>query len=131
MVLGKAHAVALTSTGQLYTFGISNKGQCGRGNITGQPVKDGESVLHLHITVYVIYFASLIFCELGLQDIFASGSIRDQGGEQWTQKSVAIIHSFSEGKSSNPALHMHCTTSIAYTSRIHALGSEVNIFECC
>ena len=49
-------------------------------------------------TVYAIYFASLIFHESGLQDIFASGSIRDQGGEQWTQKSVLIIHSFSEGK---------------------------------
>lgn len=28
--LGKAHAVALTNKGQVYTFGINNKGQCGR-----------------------------------------------------------------------------------------------------
>lgn len=28
--LGKAHAVALTNRGQVYTFGINNKGQCGR-----------------------------------------------------------------------------------------------------
>ncbi|WAQ99892.1 MYCB2-like protein [Mya arenaria] len=28
--LGKAHAVALTSKGRIYTFGINNKGQCGR-----------------------------------------------------------------------------------------------------
>jgi alpha-tubulin suppressor-like RCC1 family protein len=28
--LGKAHAVALTSKGHVYTFGINNKGQCGR-----------------------------------------------------------------------------------------------------
>lgn len=28
--LGKAHAVALTGFGQVYTFGINNKGQCGR-----------------------------------------------------------------------------------------------------
>lgn len=28
--LGKAHAAALTNKGYLYTFGINNKGQCGR-----------------------------------------------------------------------------------------------------
>jgi E3 ubiquitin-protein ligase MYCBP2 len=30
VALGKAHTVALTSKGQIYTFGINNKGQCGR-----------------------------------------------------------------------------------------------------
>ena len=30
MALGKAHAVALTNKGQVFTFGINNKGQCGR-----------------------------------------------------------------------------------------------------
>ncbi|KAF4527994.1 hypothetical protein B566_EDAN012401, partial [Ephemera danica] len=30
VALGKAHAVALTSKGHVYTFGINNKGQCGR-----------------------------------------------------------------------------------------------------
>lgn len=30
VALGKAHAVALTSKGQVYTFGINNKYQCGR-----------------------------------------------------------------------------------------------------
>ncbi|XP_052283534.1 E3 ubiquitin-protein ligase MYCBP2-like isoform X2 [Dreissena polymorpha] len=28
--LGKAHAIALTNKGRIYTFGINNKGQCGR-----------------------------------------------------------------------------------------------------
>ncbi|XP_052746686.1 E3 ubiquitin-protein ligase highwire [Bicyclus anynana] len=28
--LGKAHAAALTNSGEVYTFGINNKGQCGR-----------------------------------------------------------------------------------------------------
>lgn len=28
--LGKAHAAVLSSKGHLYTFGINNKGQCGR-----------------------------------------------------------------------------------------------------
>ena len=32
---------------------------------------------------------------------------------------ISIIHSFSEGKSSDPALQVHC---IVYTSRIHASG---------
>lgn len=30
VALGKAHAIALTTSGQVYTFGINNKGQCGR-----------------------------------------------------------------------------------------------------
>ena len=29
--LGKAHAVALSDKGHVYTFGMNNKGQCGRG----------------------------------------------------------------------------------------------------
>ena len=30
VTLGKAHGVLLTSRGQVYTFGLNNKGQCGR-----------------------------------------------------------------------------------------------------
>lgn len=30
VALGKAHTVALTSKGHVYTFGINNKYQCGR-----------------------------------------------------------------------------------------------------
>lgn len=30
VALGKAHSVVLTSKGHVYTFGINNKGQCGR-----------------------------------------------------------------------------------------------------
>lgn len=30
VALGKAHTVALTNKGQVYTFGINNKFQCGR-----------------------------------------------------------------------------------------------------
>ena len=41
IALGKAHTVVLTDRGQVYTFGINNKGQCGRdfmpgGNKEGQ-----------------------------------------------------------------------------------------------
>lgn len=40
VALGKAHAVALTSKGIVYTFGINNKGQCGRDFIS--QIKEGE-----------------------------------------------------------------------------------------
>lgn len=30
VALGKAHGVVVTNKGHLYTFGINNKGQCGR-----------------------------------------------------------------------------------------------------
>lgn len=39
VALGKAHAVVVTNKGHLYTFGINNKGQCGR-EFTPQ-VKEG------------------------------------------------------------------------------------------
>ncbi len=35
IALGKAHAVALTNKGYIFTFGINNKGQCGRDYATG------------------------------------------------------------------------------------------------
>ena len=33
--LGKAHTVVLTNKGHVYTFGINNKGQCGREYVPG------------------------------------------------------------------------------------------------
>ena len=30
VALGKAHVVALTRDGEVFTFGMNNKGQCGR-----------------------------------------------------------------------------------------------------
>ena len=29
--IGKAHVIILTKKGQIYSFGLNNKGQCGRG----------------------------------------------------------------------------------------------------
>jgi E3 ubiquitin-protein ligase MYCBP2 len=43
--LGKAHAVALTNKGHVYTFGINNKGQCGR-DFAAQ-IKEGGVHLNL------------------------------------------------------------------------------------
>lgn len=36
--LGKAHVLAVTTSGHLWTFGINNKGQCGR---EFQPNREG------------------------------------------------------------------------------------------
>ncbi len=33
--LGKAHAVVLSNKGHVFTFGINNKGQCGREYVPG------------------------------------------------------------------------------------------------
>ena len=46
IALGKAHAVALTSKGQVYTFGINNKGQCGREYSTGASRESKSGLIH-------------------------------------------------------------------------------------
>lgn len=43
--LGKAHAAVLTNKGHLYTFGINNKGQCGRDSATIHTVNKEMSVV--------------------------------------------------------------------------------------
>ncbi|XP_076287336.1 MYC binding protein highwire isoform X6 [Lasioglossum baleicum] len=43
--LGKAHAAALTNKGHLYTFGINNKGQCGRGFTTVHTINKNTTVV--------------------------------------------------------------------------------------
>ena len=57
--LGKAHAVALTNKGQVYTFGINNKGQCGR-DFASQ-IKEGKvhmNVIHVGESKILKNFAS-------------------------------------------------------------------------
>ena len=44
VALGKAHVVALTSKGQVFTFGINNKGQCGR-DFPSAASKEGQFLL--------------------------------------------------------------------------------------
>lgn len=43
--LGKAHAAVLTNKGHLYTFGINNKGQCGRDFTTAHVLSKEASVV--------------------------------------------------------------------------------------
>ncbi|KAH0954749.1 hypothetical protein HN011_008203, partial [Eciton burchellii] len=47
--LGKAHAAALTNKGHLYTFGINNKGQCGRDSATVHAVSKEMSVVAMEM----------------------------------------------------------------------------------
>lgn len=48
IALGKAHAVALTNKGQIFTFGINNKGQCGR-DFTHAGNRESEYYLDMDI----------------------------------------------------------------------------------
>ncbi|XP_032681445.1 E3 ubiquitin-protein ligase MYCBP2 isoform X14 [Odontomachus brunneus] len=47
--LGKAHAAVLTNKGHLYTFGINNKGQCGRDSATVHTVNKEMSVVAMEM----------------------------------------------------------------------------------
>ncbi|XP_052792731.1 E3 ubiquitin-protein ligase MYCBP2-like isoform X2 [Mya arenaria] len=47
--LGKAHAVALTSKGRIYTFGINNKGQCGRDFNPAAAKDKGSQNVNMHV----------------------------------------------------------------------------------
>ena len=38
--LGKAHGVLLTNRGHVYTFGLNNKGQCGRDFVANAVAKE-------------------------------------------------------------------------------------------
>lgn len=63
--LGKAHAVALTSKGRIYTFGINNKGQCGRDFNPGA-AKDGKNknflLYHLSLPFNIAHhFCNIVF----------------------------------------------------------------------
>lgn len=45
VALGKAHAAVITNKGHLYTFGINNKGQCGRDFSVARPVNKEVTVV--------------------------------------------------------------------------------------
>ncbi|XP_074101339.1 MYC binding protein highwire isoform X2 [Cotesia typhae] len=45
VALGKAHAAVITNKGHLYTFGINNKGQCGRDFSVNRPINKEVTVV--------------------------------------------------------------------------------------
>ena len=55
LALGKAHAVALSADGKIYTFGINNKGQCGRG-FTGSATTPAPSSTNRLTAADTTYF---------------------------------------------------------------------------
>lgn len=57
VALGKAHGIALTNKGHIYTFGINNKYQCGRDFLFS---KDGEYLTTITIKVGYSLFNHLI-----------------------------------------------------------------------
>ncbi len=44
VALGKAHGLIQTNTGHIYTFGLNNKGQCGR-EFSAAATKEGKHLL--------------------------------------------------------------------------------------
>lgn len=50
VALGKAHVVTLTDKGVVYTFGINNKGQCGRDAFSSSQSKQSASSAQIQST---------------------------------------------------------------------------------
>ena len=66
VALGKAHVVALTNKGQVFTFGINNKGQCGR-DFPSAASKEGQYCFHGFIhAIFICAIFSSFFDSLGL-----------------------------------------------------------------
>ncbi|XP_024084698.1 E3 ubiquitin-protein ligase MYCBP2 isoform X3 [Cimex lectularius] len=74
VALGKAHAVAVTNKGHLYTFGINNKGQCGR-EYSNQ-VKEGKFFFFLSLFLFYQYKT---FCAA---TIAMETAVEEEGGEE-------------------------------------------------
>ena len=51
--LGKAHTIALTNKGSVYSFGINNKGQCGQ-DIDNSKNREGKRDIH-KLSRYQVY----------------------------------------------------------------------------
>ena len=61
IALGKAHTVVLTDRGQVFTFGINNKGQCGR---DFQPGGNKEGIYNFREDFFQLFnWFYLFFCE--------------------------------------------------------------------
>lgn len=61
VALGKAHALALTNKGHVYSFGINNKGQCGRDFIPqGNKEAAGEAVVLVGVIIIFAVISRLV-----------------------------------------------------------------------
>lgn len=53
VAMGKAHTCVLTKSGEVWTFGVNNKGQCGRDTGSMSQAGKGERMdKQIHITTY-------------------------------------------------------------------------------
>ncbi len=59
--LGKAHAVVLSSKGHVFTFGINNKGQCGREYVPGG-AREREFQGLVSFPVGILVFSRVMEC---------------------------------------------------------------------
>ncbi|NXD08304.1 MYCB2 ligase, partial [Nothocercus nigrocapillus] len=59
VAMGKAHTCALMKNGEVWTFGVNNKGQCGRD--TGSMSQGGKGEEHRFISIYLLPFF-FFFC---------------------------------------------------------------------
>ncbi|KPJ10311.1 putative E3 ubiquitin-protein ligase MYCBP2 [Papilio machaon] len=104
VALGKAHAVALTNFGQVYTFGINNKSQCGRefgyGKEKFHPRRSHKEEVrvcpgeHSFLTDYCRVCTLCRQCT-GFADkcrcVAMATRVPGENGSQWTRKPISSL----------------------------------------
>lgn len=72
--MGKAHTCVLTKSGEVWTFGVNNKGQCGRdtGSMSqaGKGEKTGNKRSSLSNTLWAVGYVCLYRAALNLMHLF-------------------------------------------------------------
>lgn len=59
VAMGKAHTCVLTKTGEVWTFGVNNKGQCGRDTGSMSQAGKGEKIIKtntLNNILHIVFF---------------------------------------------------------------------------
>ena len=116
VALGKAHGVTLTDKGLVYTFGINNKGQCGRDLFSSSQSKQSGSSSHLQST------AMLSACKEPIDDEIES---EDSGSATETKLCAADEHSWSVDQCMVCTQCGQCTVGFCY---IFDKQSTISVF---
>lgn len=65
VAMGKAHTCVLTKSGEVWTFGVNNKGQCGRDTGSMSQAGKGEQMdKQKHVTTYCLIYSCVVFALL-------------------------------------------------------------------
>lgn len=68
VAMGKAHTCVLTKIGEVWTFGVNNKGQCGRDTGSMSQAGKGEKIkkinTHHNIILHGVFFFSYHLCTM-------------------------------------------------------------------